>query len=127
METTERSVIHGCTPGMEIPEKYLPSPAPEKTGETLLPPDTYQVCIREESRRLVLRERSGVVCKVVSYSPPILTLAVYEHEHLRGYWILGEPNQPVPERHMALGRFVDTDGIAYPTIDALLAEAAPDE
>lgn len=121
----ERTIIHGCTPGMEIPEKYLPPPAPENTENLLPPSDTYSVTICEESRRINVSDTfPGVVCEVIAYTPPILTLAVIENGERRGLWILGEPNQPVPERHMASGRFEDNAGNVYPNLQCLLSPQA---
>ena len=103
--TEERSVVHGCTPGMDISEKYRPSPPALRTGEDtiLFFSGGFAAGLTGDSHRIV-------PCKVRDYESPILTLEVLENGECRGLWI----------RDGQTSRLVDTDGNPQPNLEALL-------
>lgn len=118
----ERSVVHGCTPGMVIPQKYLPD-APEQsvlalpyTGDEYRNDvNRYGIVVFEESRwiRFIEGIPETIVCELLSYRNRKLTFKVWDElDDIGRFYVGGDAG---PE-----GKFVTTAGAIYPTLPAML-------
>lgn len=105
----ERSVVHGCTPGMVIPQKYLPD-VPEREDTS-----RYGIVVFEESRwiRFIEGIPETIVCELLSYRNRKLTFKVWDElDDIGRFYVGGDAG---PE-----GKFVTTAGAIYPTLPAML-------